>query len=58
MYILEPKGSDYPQPTSSIVNGGSVSLLGSIINKSHVQVVVVRGELPQEEFLRAINKSH
>ncbi len=29
------KGLDYAQPASSIVDGGSASLLGSIINESY-----------------------
>lgn len=40
-YILELKNSDYLQQTSYIVNSGSISLLCSIIHKSHKQVVVV-----------------
>lgn len=41
MYVLELKNSDYLQQTSYIVNGSSISLLRSIIYKSHKQVAVV-----------------
>ena len=49
-YDLRPKAS-------SIVIGDSAGLLGSIINESRYIAVVVQGELPQEEFSRAINEN-
>lgn len=49
---------DYPWSICFIANGGIASLLGNIIIESHVQIVVVREKLPQEEFPCVIIESH
>lgn len=46
MLVLKPKSLNYLRSTSVIVNRDSANLLGSIITKSHVQIMVVQEELP------------
>lgn len=58
IYVLESKSLDFLQPTSFKVNGDGISLLSSIIIKSHMQVLVVQKELLQEKFLCVINKGY
>lgn len=57
IYVLEPKNLNYPEPTSFIVNDGTASLLGNIINKDHMRIIKVQGELLFTLLKKIINKA-
>lgn len=57
-YILKPKNLNYLQFAFSIVNDGNASLLNNIINKSHIQLVIIQKEQLLEKLTYTINENY
>lgn len=58
MSILEPNNLDYLQLTSSSINSSSFHFINGIINKRHMQVIVIQKKLVLKELPYAINKNY